>query len=283
MQESLKIPPYTLSKKGKGSAPIVVASAHSGTHYPAALTELSDLKIADFRRFEDAAVDKLFSFVPNFEIPFLTATYARVWVDLNRAPDELDPAMYYDSLPAARADSPRVQSGLGVIPRYIAPNLPVYKSKLRFDDVKKRLDNVYAPYHAVLFNTIRAHIARFGKNLLIDAHSMPDLPPDRLIKGKTPDFVLGDVDGSSCAPEITRFAAETLREMGYFVTVNLPYAGAYATKHYGRPAQNSHALQVEIARHLYWDAEKYEKTAYFDTLWHHLCLFIDKMRRFMQD
>jgi N-formylglutamate amidohydrolase len=34
---------------------------------------------------------------------------------------------------------------------------------------------------------------------------------------------------------------------------NAPYAGGYATRHYGRPGDGVHALQIEINRALYMD------------------------------
>ena len=57
----------------------------------------------------------------------------------------------------------------------------------------------------------------------------------------------------------------SLREAGYRVARNVPYAGGYTTEHYGRPASGVHALQIEIDRGLYLDettlkpAKGYEK------------------------
>ena len=283
LENNETVPAFFFQKNVDARAPLVVASAHSGVYYPERLFCLSALKHADFQNFEDVAVDKLFSFAPSFGIPLITGTYARAWVDLNRHPFELDKSMFLDDLPSETlSDSPRVLSGLGVFPKFLAPGRPVYKTKLRFAVERRRLLDIHHPYHIALGKLIKKNILKFGKNLLIDAHSMPDLPFDKQIKGKTPDFVLGDVNGLSCSPEITRFAADTLREMGYFVTVNLPYAGAYTTRRYGKTALNSHALQIEIARHLYWDAEKYEPTRYFNALWRHLSVFIEKTCKFMQ-
>ena len=283
LKKSEQIAPFVLQKKSVAAAPMMISSPHSGTFYPDRLFQISSLTRRDFQKVEDAAVDSLFSFAPSLGIPLLSGTYGRIWVDLNRSPWELDQTMFSDSLPEkTQKDSVRVLAGLGVIPKIVMPGCPVYKEKLRFSVEKQRLKDVYYPYHLCLKEQIKKNIDRFGKNLLIDAHSMPELPAGKQLQGKTPDFILGDVNGASCAPEITHFAAQTLSEMGYFVTVNHIYCGAHTTRFYGRPQENSHVLQVEIARHLYWDAENYRKTPYFDTLWRHLSVFTEKMRKMMQ-
>ena len=267
----MPVPPFLSEIKGKAAFPLVVASPHAGTFYPERLFALTELPFEKLQKFEDAAVDKLFSFVPSFGIPFVKATYARVWVDLNRHPLDLDPSMYVDSLPAkALTDSPRVLSGFGVIPKLLDPETPVYKHKLRFAVEKERLTDVHVPYHAEIRRLIEKNLARFGRNLLLDVHSMPDLPPDRRIKGKTPDIVLGDGNGKTCPSALVAAMADFLRERGYFVTVDLPYSGAYTTLYYGVPEKKSYALQIEVARHLYWDSDFYRKTTGFDTVWRHL-------------
>ncbi len=273
-------PPFLLEKSGKTSLPIVLSSPHSGTFYPERFFHLTDLKLTDFQRYEDAAVDKLFSFAPAMGLPLISAVYGRAWVDLNRHPLELDPTMFSDSLPVqAKTDSVRVQNGFGVIPRQLNANTLIYKDKLRFSVEQKRLTDVHFPYHAALEKLIKSNLSVFGKSLLIDLHSMPLLPTGGLVKGKMPDFVLGTGDGKSCSAAIAFAASEILEDLGFFVTINLPYSGAYTTLYYGRPEQHSHALQIEIGRHLYWETKQYQPSENFNILWRKLSLF---MERFLQ-
>lgn len=273
-------PPFLLEKSGKPSFPVVLSSPHSGTFYPERFFHLTDLKLTDFQQYEDAAVDKLFSFAPAMGLPLLSAIYGRAWVDLNRHPLELDSTMFSDSLPTqVKADSARVKSGFGVIARQLNSNKLIYKEKLRFSIERERLTDVHLPYHNALERLIKNNLNLFGKSLLLDLHSMPLLPPACLVKGKMPDFVLGTGDGFSCAPAVAAAAAEILRDLGFFVTVNLPYSGAYTTLYYGRPDRRSHAMQIEIGRHLYWDSKQYAPSENFNVLWRKLSLF---MERFLQ-
>ncbi len=69
----------------------------------------------------------------------------------------------------------------------------------------------------------------------------------------------GDAHGTACAPRATRLAEEVLQGMGYRVRRNDPYAGGYVTRHYGRPREGVHALQIEVARPLYMDEARIER------------------------
>ncbi|MEO0498237.1 MAG: N-formylglutamate amidohydrolase, partial [Pseudomonadota bacterium] len=80
------------------------------------------------------------------------------------------------------------------------------------------------------------------------------------------DFILGDRYGTSCAPELTDCAQACLRDMGYKVARNKPYAGGFITEHYGRPGRGLHAMQVEINRALYVDEQTLQPTEGFAPL-----------------
>ena len=73
------------------------------------------------------------------------------------------------------------------------------------------------------------------------------------------DFVLGDCHGTACAPVVTDMARQALADMGYAVTRNAPYAGGFTTRHYGRPHDGVHALQIEINRSLYMDEKSFTR------------------------
>ena len=68
--------------------------------------------------------------------------------------------------------------------------------------------------------------SEFGLAVLIDCHSMPSTGSRKHgRKGEHGDFVIGDRDGTTCAPEFPDFVAMTLRGMGYEVHVNDGYKG----------------------------------------------------------
>ena len=92
--------------------PLILASPHSGTDYPAEFVAASRLDPLALRRSEDSFVDELFAAAPSLGAPLLAARFPRAYLDVNREAYELDPAMFSDALPAfVNAGSPRVRMG----------------------------------------------------------------------------------------------------------------------------------------------------------------------------
>src|SRR5204862_542053 len=122
--------------------------------------------------------------------------------------------------------------------------------------VLARIERYHAPYHQVLNETCDRLHAEFGAVWHINCHSMPSNGSPRDEHG---DFVLGDRDGTTCAPEFTDFIASFLRGLGYDVRVNEGYKGVEIVRRQGRPGENRHSLQIEVDRSLYMD----QLTVYF--------------------
>ncbi|MCK8785768.1 N-formylglutamate amidohydrolase [Roseomonas sp. NAR14] len=251
------LPPVLITRPERQTTPLVFASPHSGRAYPGTLVAESRLDPVALRRSEDGFVEELFAAAPDHGAPLLAATFPRVYCDANREAWELDPAMFDGPLPPwVNTASPRVGAGLGTIARVVATGETVYRRKLTFAEAEARIRQCWQPYHDALAALIAETRARFGFCLLVDCHSMPTHPAQ---SGTPPAFVLGDAHGTACAPRATRLVEEALSGMGYRVRRNDPYAGGYVTRHYGRPRDGVHALQIEIARTLYMDEVAVER------------------------
>lgn len=261
--------PYEILAPVRQTLPLVFASPHSGSRYPEDFVTGSRLGRLNLRRSEDCFVDDLFGAAPRLGAPLIRALFPRAYVDVNREPFELDPAMFADALPSyANTRSPRVASGLGTIARVVASGSDIYRHKLRFDEALERIRQFYWPYHNALRELIESTRRRFGYCILVDCHSMPSVggPIDRDPGSRRVDFVLGDRHGTSCAATVTEAAARILEARDFVVTRNAPYSGGFVTRHYGRPSSAVHALQVEINRVLYMDELHYRRAAGFDAL-----------------
>ncbi len=270
------LPPFLLSEPREQTIPLVCASPHSGREYPSSFIEHSQLDRQTLRRSEDSFVDEIFAAAPQIGAPLLCALFPRVYVDANREPFELDPLMFEDELPAyANTRSPRVAAGLGTIARVVAGGDDIYAGKLRVDEALARIERCYRPYHATLSRLVDITLQHFGCSILLDCHSMPSAtgpsaggPADTDGGRATVDFVLGDCFGSACAPIVVETVEAMLRAKGYRVQRNAPYAGGFTTRHYGRPQDGLHALQIEINRALYMDERALERTHYLPALAH---------------
>ena len=259
--------PFVIAAPAVQTAPLVFASPHSGRDYPADFLASARLDPVGLRRSEDSFVNELFEGAAEHGAPLLSATFPRAYCDPNREPWELDPAMFSDKLPGwVNTTSPRVGAGLGTIARIVASGEGIYRRKLSFSDAESRVRRCWFPYHEALTALIDATRARFGLCVLIDCHSMPS--QGVILNGRqpAPDIILGDAHGTSCAAEIVRYVESRLAGFGYLVRRNDPYAGGYVTRHYGRPREHTHALQIELSRALYMDEATYTKRPGFAPL-----------------
>ncbi|MEE2944110.1 MAG: N-formylglutamate amidohydrolase [Pseudomonadota bacterium] len=255
---------YILDRPKELTSAVVFASPHSGNDYPDWFLRRSILNAMSIRSSEDAFVDRLFEAAPEFGAPILKAGAPRAFVDYNRSSEELDPALIAGV--KWTGNNPRIASGLGVIPRVVSNARPIYRGKLRIDEAESRLTNYWHPYHNVLKSLIQEAEVEFGRAILIDCHSMPHeaLENVRLKNGKRPEIVLGDRFGASAHPEIVEEIEAAFKAVGFVVSRNTPFAGAYVTQHYGRPSRRHHAVQVEIDRSLYMDEARIAPNSQFD-------------------
>ena len=252
----------------RATAGLVLASPHSGRDYSAAFLAASRLDSLRLRRSEDSFVDELFAQAPACGLPLVCANFPRAFCDANREPWELDQAMFEDPLPHwVNTQSPRVGAGLGTLARVVASGEPIYRARLRFAEAEARVRECWEPFHAALSAELEAARARFGACVLIDCHSMPanSLPPRNQV-----DIVLGDAHGIACAPAVMHVVEEVLTQHGFSIRRNDPYAGGFITRHYGRPRERIHTVQLELNRGLYMDEARIEKLPGFDALHHRL-------------
>ena len=260
--------------------PFVFSSPHSGRHYPASFIAASNLDALTLRRSEDSFVEQLFGAAVGRGAPLLHARFPRAYLDANREPYELDPAMFAEPLPPhVNTRSLRVAGGLGTIARVVSDATEIYREPLSYAEAEERIRRLYMPFHDTLQSLLERTLQRFGFAILIDCHSMPSVggPTDEDRGADRPDIVLGDRYGTSCDGAITAEAERILQRLGYSVVRNNPYAGGFNTEHYGRPRSGLHAWQIEINRALYMDEARLEPIPAFDRMRENMTAFIDEL------
>jgi len=271
-------PPVLVARPETQTTPVVFASPHSGRCYPAEFLTASRLDPSGLRRSEDSFVDELFAAATGFGAPLVHATFPRAWCDPNREPWELDPSMFADALPSwVNTTSARVNAGLGTIARVVASGEAIYRRKLTFAEAERRIETCWKPFHDTIAALVAATRSRFGQCVLIDCHSMPSHVPVSGRGDRLADIVLGDAHGTTCAPDLTRFVERRLIDLGYRVRRNDPYAGGFITRHYGRPRDHVHALQIEIARDLYMNEARFERSLGFSRVQRDLTMLIESL------
>jgi len=246
--------------------PLVFDSPHSGTKYPA-----DNLIVAPQKALEsgvDRYVHELFGSAPDHGAALLHALFPRMYIDPNRAPDDIDPSLIDGSWPSALNPTDKSERGLGLLRRLALPGVPVYAAPLTVNEVKRRLDGYYWPYHRTLTGLIDQRQDWFGAVWHVDCHSMKSHGNAMNIDdgNRRPDVVLGDLKGRSCDAGFTSFVCDHLEDEGLTVSINDPYQGAELTRANANPSADRHSLQIEINRALYMTEDTFERTNGFDTL-----------------
>jgi N-formylglutamate deformylase len=186
----------------------------------------------------------------------LGALFPRSYLDVNRALGDIDETLLDAPWPGEINPGEKTRAGMGLVRRFTKPNLPVYARKLNVAELQQRIARCYLPYHAMLQGICDRLHDKFGAVWLVNCHSMPARGNAMSSDGPNAlraDFVLGDRDGTTCAPELTDFVARLLRGRGYSVKINDPYKGVEIVRRHGLPVQSRHALQIEVNRALYMD------------------------------
>jgi N-formylglutamate deformylase len=254
--------------------PLVCDSPHSGTAYPADFGHA--VPMALLRRGEDTHVHRLWHTAPAHGATLLAATFPRTYIDPNRNESDLDPAQIEGQWPEPLHPGPKTQQGLGLIWQRISRAgvaTPLYTRPRTVAEVQRRIAHYWRPYHAALQAAIDASVQRFGAVWHLNLHSMPNDVYQRLGRPDAPplaDFVLGDRDGTTCAPEFIHLIGETLQGFGYSVAYNEPYKGVELIGRIGQPQLQRHSLQIEIRRPVYMDEDTRAPNAGFAPLQQHL-------------
>ena len=253
-------------KQSPTSVPIVYDSPHSGIiHPPDFKTTATKTQLKTAR---DAFVDELILESSNLGVAVLLADFPRTYIDPNRSTAEIDTSMLQGKWTREVQITRKLEVGMGLIRKFILPNVPMYPEKLSVAEVENRIKKYWSPYHRALKMLLDEKVAEFDAVFYIDWHSMKSKGNQMNIDSgrERPDFVVSDQDGKTSSKKFRDVIIKNLTSQGYEVAVNYPYKGAELIKRYGVPTENRHAVQIEINRRLYMDEFSFLKNDSFSVL-----------------
>jgi len=220
-----------------GDGPLLVSMPHVGTRLdPGIAGNLTEAGRAIMDT--DWDVDRLYNFLEDIGASILIANYSRYVIDLNRPGDG-------ESLYPG-------QSETGLCPTTSFAGEPIYRTGYSPDatEISRRKEIYWQPYH----DKIRAELHRirdkFGYAMLWDAHSIKARVP-RFFDGRLPDLNLGTGGGISCDRALAERLYAIAGKSGFSAVLDGRFTGGYITRHYGNPAQNIHAAQLELSQSTY--------------------------------
>jgi N-formylglutamate amidohydrolase len=253
------------------TSPLVLDSPHSGFCMPADFG--SALPPEALREGEDSFIDTLWLPATRNGIPMLAAQFPRTYLDPNRHAADIDLELLDAPWPGEIIDSGKSRLGKSLIWRTMLDDTPIYQRRLTVTEVQQRVAAYHAPYHASLQRMLDAAHARFGHVFHINCHSMgahTSVAMEGVAGELRADMVLGDRDGSTCAPALAAHVRDVLVGFGYSVKVNDPFKGVELVRAYADPARGRHSLQLEVNKRLYMHTDRIERHAGFTTLQAHL-------------
>jgi len=267
-----------------GSTPLVLDSPHSGVDYPGDFGYACDLQA--LRQAEDTHVEKLYDFAPPLGVAWIEALFPRSYLDVNRNTTELDVTLLDDAWPDPVETDPKatakIRLGKGLVWRMTDEGVPIYERRLSVQEVRSRIENCWRPYHEAVRAAIAAAHERHGYSIHVNCHSMPAIASSYStdFPGLAhADFVIGDRDGTTASPALSRKICDFLSSLGYSVSYNHPYKGVELVRRHGNPGQHRHSVQIEVNRKLYMDERTLERHEGFEPLQRDLRSLIDLLLR----
>lgn len=241
--------PFELREPEHGEAPVVVEVPHAGLYVPAEVICNLVAPARALARDADLFVDELYEDATAEGATLLVAHTSRYAVDLNRAEDDVDVGVVVGDPRAARPHA------RGLLWRTTTDDEPALDRPLTQEEYRFRVDTIHRPYHDVLRTVLDRKIARFGYVILLAAHSMPSVGRQGHSDAGVhrADVVPGTRGRTSAHPRVIEAIEAVAVAHGRSVEHDRPYRGGYTTTHYGRPSQQCHAIQIELARRLYLD------------------------------
>lgn len=238
--EASHIPTFSVEAPRVEETPVIVEVPHAGLHVDAESLAQCTAPARSIGQDADLLVSQLFENSPNYGAHLIFSHLSRYVCDLNRAEDDLDS----HTTPTGTSSS----SPHGVIWRKTTEGRPALLSPLSTNEVERRLNLIYRPYHRALYELVQAKRKKFGFVILLCGHSMPSF--GRLGERRA-DIVPGSRGRSTADPLVLEAAEQAAADSKYDVAHDSPYRGGFTTGHYGSPSFHSHALQIELARRLY--------------------------------
>lgn len=223
----------------RAEQPILVSIPHAGLRLDDGMAGRFTAEAADLPD-TDWHVDRLYDFLHDTSVGVLRADYSRYVVDLNRSPEN---APLY-----------RGQLNSGICPTHTFAGAEIYKNGRdpTAAEIEDRIQRFWLPYHACLSDELERLRQTFGFAILWDAHSIRSRMP-RLFDGELPHLNIGTNNGCSCKLQLAEDISSALRSADYSLVINGRFIGGYITRHYGDPARQLHAIQLEISQRAYMD------------------------------
>jgi N-formylglutamate deformylase len=240
--------------------PVIFDVSRSGREYPSDFR--SPMAFSELHDNVSMYMDEYYFHAPDYGATLLYATFPHMYIDANRAANDIDPAVIDGEWPVPIQQSGAGKRGLGLIKTTSRYGNPVQEEPLRVEEITRRITKYHEPYHRELSRVIREKRERYGLAVQISCHCMsavgmpthPDPGQDRA------DFCIGDMNGTTASPEYRDLLVSLFKDAGYSVSVNTPYDGGILMSRNADVENNIHSLMIETNKRLFIDINTFKET-----------------------
>jgi len=142
------------------------------------------------------------------------------------------------------------------------------------------LDRYYWPHHRALDEAAAARLDRFGRCVILDAHSFPTGQLPTQVAFSAPlEIGIGSQPGHT-SPELQALAEAFFRARGFVVGVDIPFSGAIVPNRFFGRDPRVQSVMIEVRRDLYMDEATAERHAGFGRMQGILKEFRAELARF---
>jgi N-formylglutamate amidohydrolase len=247
----------------------VIDAPHSGHVFPPDFDTVAPT--AAILACGDAYVEELWSVATHYGATLVAALFPRAYIDPNRAEHDIDPELLASLWPHDARPQACSERGVGLLHRFAAPNVPLYDRRLSVAEVERRIHDYYLPYRHALRDALDAAWRRHGVVWHLNCHSMRArggaLDPDA--GTLRADVRISDGGGTTADPAFSRWIMAEFMRLGFRVAYNTPghdEGREDLVRHFGRPAERRHSVQIELNQALYLNESRGEKHDGFLTL-----------------
>ncbi len=235
-------PTFTL---WQGQIPLLISVPHSGSEIPSHISAQMTVAAEGSIDTDWFMEDLYLPIAKDLGASLISPRHSRYVIDLNRP--ESDESLYPG------------QTTTGLCPLHRFDGQPLYSqgNEPTLAEKHKRIETYWRPYHQALSAELLRLKTMNGSVLLWEGHSIKSVVP-RLFDGQLPHLNIGTHQGQSCHPnieaQITQYLSQNTK---YSSVVNGRFKGGYITRYYGKPKQNIHAVQLELAQCTYLQDEQH--------------------------
>lgn len=220
----------------QGKSPVLISVPHAGTMIPTDIRERMEPEVL-FLPDTDWFVDRLYGWAAVEGASLIATPWSRYVIDVNRPEDD---APLYEGRTT------------GLVPTITFTGASIYRAGLdpSPEEIAQRLETYWRPYHKALAGELDAIRQTHGHAVLLDAHSVRSELP-MLFDGELPHLNLGTNGGRSASQDLIERSWRLLESSDFSAVLDGRFKGGFITRHYGRPGEGVHAIQLELAQRSY--------------------------------